>query len=247
MADATHTESVVRLLLVEDETKLAMIIAKALTGQGYAVDVATRGDEAYALLSRPSAPWELVILDRMLPGLDGASICRQLRSSGIETPIIMLTAMSGVDDRIDGLDAGADDYLPKPFALKELYARVRSVLRVRRAAGPMVVAEALESIEQLVVGDLALDVDGLVAFRGDQRIDLRPKEAAILACLMRQPDRVVGRWSIFDAAWGDVDVPSANHLDVHIRRIRQKVDRPFDRRSIETVRGAGYRIRGDGR
>ncbi|MCW2972173.1 MAG: winged helix family two component transcriptional regulator [Thermoleophilia bacterium] len=245
-ADAT-TELPIRLLLVEDETKLALIIAKALTAQGYSVDVTTRGDEAYALLARPGAPWSLVVLDRMLPGLDGVTVCRQLREAGNDVPILMLTALEAIDERIVGLDAGANDYLPKPFALRELYARVRALLRAHR---PQVLPRDVvieHAPEHLVVGDLTLDVDGLVAFRGEARIDLRPKEAAILASLMRQPDRVVSRWTIFDAAWGDVDVPSANHLDVHIRRIREKVDRPFDRASIETVRGAGYRIRGDGR
>lgn len=240
----------IRLLLVEDETKLAMIIAKALTAQGYSVDVTTRGDEAYALLARQGAPWSLVVLDRMLPGLDGITICRQLREAGNDVPILMLTALEALDERILGLDSGANDYLPKPFALRELYARIRALLRAHRPQvleGLETAVEHAHEPERLTVGDLTLDVDGLVAFRGSERIDLRPKEAAILASLMREPDRVVSRWTIFDAAWGDVDVPSANHLDVHMRRVREKVDRPFGRASIETVRGAGYRIRGDGR
>jgi len=251
----TDSPDALRLLLVEDETKLALLVARALTGQGYAVDVVTRGDEALALLTRPGASWSLIVLDRMLPGLDGAAVVRGLRAAGCSVPVLMLTALGSIDDRVEGLDAGANDYLPKPFALQELYARVRALLRT--VAVPPAPAGAERAItpasttiagpELLIVGDLELDVEGLVAHRAEQRIDLRPKEAAILASLMREPDRVVGRWTILDAGWGDVDVPNANHLDVHMRRIREKVDRPFGRASIETVRGVGYRIRSDGR
>lgn len=242
MVELNATAAASRILLVEDEPKLAQIVAKALTGQGYQVDVIGRGDEALTRLTQTDAGWSLVVLDRMLPGMDGATICEHLRAAGNDVPVLMLTAMGAVDDRVAGLDSGADDYLPKPFALKELYARVRALLRSHGPRGA-----SAQGVEMLVVDDLELDAAGLVAYRGDVRIDLRPKEAVILATLMRQPDRVVSRWMILDEAWGDSDAPSSNDLDVHIRRVRQKVDRPFARASIETVRGAGYRIRSDGR
>ncbi|MCW2960802.1 MAG: two component transcriptional regulator, winged helix family [Thermoleophilia bacterium] len=238
--DTTARDSV-RVMVVEDEPKLAEIVARALAGQGYDVDVVNRGDDALRRLMAPQAPWAIVILDRMLPGIDGLEVCRLLRAAGNSTPVLMLTALGSVDDRIDGLDGGANDYLPKPFALKELYARIRVLLR----AEAITANAAVEAGAMLNVGDLSLDVERLAAFRGDERIELRPKEAAILACLMERADRVVPRWVIHEAAWGDVDAPSANDLDVHIGRIRNKVDKPFDRVSIETIRGAGYRIRSE--
>lgn len=242
MVDVNTPAAAARILVVEDESKLADIMAKALVGQGYDVEVVGRGDDALSRLTQLDVTWSLVVLDRMLPGVDGITICERLRAADNDVPILMLTAMGSVDERVVGLDSGANDYLPKPFALKELYARVRVLLRTH---GPSVAA--VPGVDKLVVGDLELDVEGLVAYRGDARIDLRPKEAVILACLMRQPDRVVGRWVILDQAWTVADAPSSNDLDVHIRRVRQKVDRPFARASIETVRGAGYRIRSDGR
>jgi two-component system OmpR family response regulator len=155
----------------------------------------------------------------------------------------MLTALGSVNARIEGLDGGANDYLPKPFALKELYARIRSLLRSAAVATPP--TRGVPGAPVLTVGDLWLDVERLVAYRGGDEVELRPKEAAILECLMQRPDRVVPRWVILDAAWGDVDAPSANDLDVHIGRIRRKIDKAFDRASLETVRGTGYRIRSD--
>ncbi|MCW2924800.1 MAG: two component transcriptional regulator, winged helix family, partial [Thermoleophilia bacterium] len=184
---ATDTTTAARILVVEDEPKLAQIIATALTRQGFSVDVVDRGDDALVRLSMPDAAWALVVLDRMLPGLDGTAVCERLRAAGNEVPILMLTAMGAVDDRVAGLDSGANDYLPKPFALKELYARVRALLRTvaRPAAAADVGGVAGEVLE---VGDLELDVEGLVAHRAGTRVDLRPKEAAILASLMRRPD-----------------------------------------------------------
>jgi DNA-binding response OmpR family regulator len=224
------------VLVVEDEPGLASVLQRALTGQGHQVDVVGRGD--VALQRASDHRFDAVILDVMLPGLSGIEVCRQLRARGVDSAIVMLTARDAVSDRVAGLEAGADDYLAKPFALRELYARLTAIRRRSAVPSPLVRPDE----PPLQVGDLVLRLDAHACERGDTVIPLRSKELAILELLMRRAGMVVSRSEILDVAWdGEVDHRS-NVVDAQIKRLRSKIDRPFGRDSIETLRGVGYRL-----
>jgi two-component system, OmpR family, response regulator len=219
-----------RVLVVEDEAKLANLVARGLREEGYAVDVAGRGEDA--LWMAHAAQYDAILLDVMLPGADGFEVCRRLRAQDVWSPILMLTARDAVDDRVTGLDAGADDYLPKPFAFDELLARVRSL--VRRAPTPRPAV--------LEVGSLRLDPAAHRAWRGDVELGLSPKELTLLELFLRRPGRVLSRSELLDGAWDIAFERRSNVVDVYVRYLRDKIDRPFGCRSIETVRGVGYRL-----
>jgi len=223
-----------RALVVEDELKMAALLRRGLTEEGYAADVARTGRDA--LWMARTAPYDAILLDRMLPDGDGAEVCRELRGSGVWAPILMLTACDGVDDRVAGLDSGADDYLTKPFSFSELLARLRALAR----RGPV------ERPTVLDVGSLRLDPATRQVWRGDVPVDLSAKEFALLETFMRRPGHVLSRLDLLEHAWDYAYENRSNVVDVYIRYLRQKIDRPFGVRSIETVRGAGYRLRRDG-
>jgi heavy metal response regulator len=219
-----------RILLVEDERKIADFIRRGLTEHGYAVDVAYDGEEA---LEWPSVTdFDAIILDIMLPIRDGMDVCRTLRSRGLQTPILMLTARDAVEDRVDGLDSGADDYLVKPFAFSELLARIRALARRQ----PAVLGSQLE------VADLVLNTATRGVTRAGNEIDLTVKEYAILEYMMRHPDQVLTRTMLADHVWNFDFDSGSNVIDVHIRNLRRKIDDPFNSELIQTVRGAGYRL-----
>ena len=220
-----------RVLVVEDEVKMAGLIRRGLGEEGIAADVAIRGEDA--LWMAAATEYDAVILDVMLPGLDGFSTCRRLREDGIWTPVLMLTARDGVEDRVAGLDGGADDYLTKPFSFSELFARLRALVR----RGPVERPTVLE------VGDLRLDPASHQVWRGDHEIALSQKEFALLEAFMRRPGEVLSRYQLLERAWDYAYENRSNVIDVYVRYLREKVDRPFDADSIETVRGAGYRLR----
>ena len=223
-----------RVLVVEDETKMAGLLRRGLTEEGYAVEIAANGTDG--LWAATESDYDAVILDLMLPDLSGLEVCRQLRSRGRWAPVLMLTARDGVADRVAGLDAGADDYLVKPFAFSELFARLRALVR----RGPS------ERPPELVVGDLVLDPAARSVARGGVHVDLTAREFALLEFLMQRAGVVLSRTRILEHVWDFAYEGDSNVVDVYIRYLRDKVDRPFGRRSIETVRGAGYRLRADG-
>ena len=226
--------SAVRILIVEDEAKIAGLLRRGLAEEGHAADVATRGEDAL-WMSRATS-YDAVVLDVMLPGIDGFETCRRLRAEGIWAPVLMLTARGTVEDRVSGLDAGADDYLAKPFSFAELFARVRALRRRGSPERPTVVE----------VGSLRLDPATRVVRRGETEIALSAKEFTLLEILMRRAGEVLSRFQLLEYAWdGDYDNRS-NVVDVYVSYLREKIDRPFGVRSIETVRGAGYRLRADG-
>lgn len=222
------------ILVVEDESKLSTYLQRGLEEEGYAVDSAHDGNSAleWAL----SMPFDIIVLDIMLPGMDGLSICQELRNRDIRTPVLMLTARDTVDDRVIGLDAGADDYLVKPFAFKELLARLRALGRR---------ANDQEKSTVLTVGELSLDTATHQVIRKGQTISLAAKEYAVLECLMREKNRVLTRDAIADHVWNYSTFHESNVIDVYIRNLRRKVDDPFDQKLIQTVRGVGYRISED--
>jgi DNA-binding response OmpR family regulator len=220
----------VRVLVVEDEKKIAEFIRVGLTEQGYAVDVAVDGEEA---LAWPAvAEFDLLILDVMLPLRDGTEVCRTLRERGLRVPILMLTARDAVEDRVAGLDSGADDYLVKPFAFAELLARLRALARRQPAL--------LDSMLQ--VGDLVLDTGARKASRAGTEMDLTTKEYAVLEYMMRHPNQVLTRTMIAEHVWSYDFDNASNVIDVHIRNLRRKIDDPSPTKLIQTVRGSGYRI-----
>jgi two-component system OmpR family response regulator len=219
-----------RVLIVEDETKLADLLRRGLTAQGLAVDRAANGEDA-AWMAAATA-YEVIVLDVMLPGMDGFATCRHLRAEGINTPVLMLTALGAVRDRIAGLDCGADDYLGKPFAFAELLARLRAL--ARRPGG--------DRVPILRVGELALDPAAHRAWRGEAVLDLTPKEFALLEALMRRAGRVMSRYDLLETAWDEAYENRSNVVDVYIGYLREKVDRPFGTDCIQTVRGLGYRL-----
>ena len=224
---------VMRLLVVEDETKMADLLARGLREEGHAVDVTGRGEDA--LWMARSNPYDAIVLDVMLPGGDGFSVCRSLRQHEVWTPVLLLTAREAVDDRVTGLDAGADDYLPKPFAFAELLARLRALQRRNPVERPVAV----------IVGDLRLDPAVGRAWRGDVELTLSVKEFAVLEVFMRRPGEILSRSSVLDAAWDMGYERRSNLVDVYVRYLREKIDRPFGRCALETVRGIGYRLRED--
>jgi two-component system, OmpR family, response regulator len=224
----------VRVLVVEDEVKIAKLLRRGLSEEGHAVDLTARGEDA--LWMSRATEYDAVVLDVMLPGIDGFETCRRMRADGVWAPVLMLTARNGVDDRVGGLDVGADDYLAKPFSFAELLARLRALGRRGMPERPAV----------LEVGSLRLDPARRVVRRGKAEIELSAKEFALLEILMRRAGEVLSRFQLLEYAWdGDYDNRS-NVVDVYISYLRDKIDRPFGVRSIETVRGVGYRLREDG-
>ena len=223
-----------RALVVEDELKMAALIRRGLVEEGYAADVVRTGEDAIDMAR--ATPYDTIVLDVMLPGLDGFEVCRGLRASGVWTPILMLTARDGVEDRVAGLDAGADDYLTKPFSFAELLARLRALARRGQAERPTV----------LVAGSLRLDPATRQVWRGDAGIELTAKEFALLETFLRRPGEGLSRLDLLEHAWDYAYENRSNVVDVYVGYLRAKIDRPFGRRSIETVRGFGYRLRDDG-
>lgn len=219
------------VLVVEDDLKMAGLLRRGLEHEGYAVDVVRTGAEA--LWAAEELTVDAVVLDVMIPSPDGFEVCRQLRRSGRWMPLLLLTARDSVSDRVAGLDAGADDYLVKPFAFDELFARLRALLRREPGERPTV----------LQVDDLRLDPASKVVRRGDVEVELSAKELALLELFMRHPDEVLSRTQILDHVWDFAYAGTSNIVDVYVRYLREKLDRPFDRRTIETVRGHGYRLR----
>jgi two-component system OmpR family response regulator len=219
-----------RVLVVEDEVKMAGLLKRALEEEGYAVDVAARGEDALWLGTEN--PYDAIVLDLMLPDLDGFEVSRKLREAGRWSPVLMLTARDAVADRVAGLDAGADDYLTKPFSFAELLARLRALMR--RGAG--------ERPSVLRVGHLELDPARRTVSRDGTSIDLTAREFALLEYLMRHPGEVLTRTQLIEHVWDFAYEGDSNVVDVYIRYLRNKVDRPFGSVSIRTVRGAGYRL-----
>ena len=218
----------VRILLVEDEARMAGFIAKGLREQSYAVDIA--GDGEVALYQTAVNTYDLVILDVLLPGRDGYSVCRALRASGVAVPVLMLTALDAVDDRVAGLDSGADDYLAKPFDFKELLARLRALLRRPAQVRP----------RSIRIEDLTLDTASHAATRAGRSVSLTAKEYALLEFLALNEDRVVGREQIAEHVWDESFDPLSNVIDVYVKRLRAKLDNGCGRRLIHTRRGEGY-------
>jgi two-component system copper resistance phosphate regulon response regulator CusR len=220
----------VRVLLVEDDTELAHDVARGLRGVGARVDHAGNAQQAQRIVD--SSELDVIILDVMLPGESGFTFCRTLRDRGVQTPILMLTARDAVNDRVTGLDAGADDYLTKPFALQELIARVRALSRRRPTLAPRLVR----------VADLEIDLTARRARRGDRSIELTAKEFALLECFALHPDAVLDRAAITAHVWDENHDPFTNVLEVLVRRLRRKIDDGFEPKLIHTLRGAGYRL-----
>ncbi len=220
-----------RVLLVEDEHKISAYVKRGLEESGYAVDAVFTGRDALDWAEATS--YDLIILDIMLPVVDGVTVCRELRQRGDVTPVLMLTARGEVDDRVDGLDAGADDYLTKPFAMKELLARLRA-LRRRASEGP--------KSPILSFADLSIDTRTHQVRRAGHLIPLAIKEFSVLECLLREPERVLTRTQIAEHVWSYDTFNQSNVVDVYIRNLRRKVDDPFEKKLIHTVRGVGYRL-----
>jgi DNA-binding response OmpR family regulator len=220
-----------RILVVEDEAKVARFVARSLQAEGHTVETVSHAGDARPALA--VAPFDLIVLDLMLPGVDGITFCRELRAQGDTTPILMLTARDDVKDRVRGLDSGADDYLTKPFALEELLARVRALLRRPHQVQPA----------QLRVADLTVDTPSRRVWRGSRQIALSAKEYALLTYLMANPDRVVSRPMIEEAVWGfDFDC-ATNVVDVYVGLLRRKLEAGGEPRLIHTVRNIGYVLR----
>lgn len=217
-----------RVLVVEDEKKTASFVRKALQAEGHAVDVLHDGSEALAAVA--NTPFDVVVLDVMLPGRDGLSVVRQMRERRIATPVLLLTARGEVSEKVDGLNAGADDYLSKPFALEELIARVRALGRRSGEARPVT----------LRVGSLTLDTVTRKVTRGEKTIDLAPREYLLLEYLMRSTGRICGRMAIVEKVWDYDFDPGTNLVDVYIMRLREKIDDGFEPKLLQTVRGVGY-------
>jgi two-component system, OmpR family, response regulator len=223
-----------RILVVEDEVKMAALLRRGLSEEGLTVDVAAEGERA--LLMAGASEYDAVVLDVMLPGIDGFETCRRLRREGVWAPVLMLTARGSLDDRVAGLDGGADDYLVKPFAFAELLARIRALVRRGNVERPAVIE----------VGDLRLDPGTREVWRGDAEIDLSSKEFTLLETFMRHAGYVLSRSQLLEQAWEYDFEHRSNVVEVYVRYLRRKIDLPFDKASIETVRGAGYRLRKDG-
>jgi two-component system OmpR family response regulator len=223
-----------RVLVVEDDVRMAAALRRGLHAEGLVVDIASDGGEAIRRVR--GGGFDVVVLDVMLPDVDGFETCRTLRAHGVWAPIIMLTARDAVEDRVRGLDAGADDYLTKPFSLAELLARLRALVR----RGPVERPTVLE------VGDLRLDPATREVWRGDVEIELSAREFALFETFMRRPGQVLSHTQLLDAAWDLGYEHRSNVVEVYVRYLREKVDRPFNVISLETVRGMGYRLRKDG-
>ena len=221
-----------RILIVEDDPGISSFVEKGLRAEGYQAEVAACVADARAVLRSPGAEIDLVLLDRGLPDADGATLLEEMRGSGDLTPVIILTARGEVADRVAGLNAGANDYLPKPFAFDELVARVRAALRSTEQPGAT----------ELVVGDLRFDLLSKVATRGAKRIELSQREWTLLELFLRHPGQVLSRAQILSAVWDYSFDPGSNVVDVYVGYLRKKLDRPLEDSLIQTVRGAGYRF-----
>ncbi len=222
-----------RLLVVEDHERMADMIRRGLEEEGHAVDLASTGEDGIHMATENE--YDAILLDVMLPGADGFEVCRKIRSEGRWAPVLMLTARDAVDDRVRGLDSGADDYLTKPFSFEELLARLRALLRRGATSRPSV----------LRVGDLALDPARHTVERGGERIDLTAKEFSLLEFFMRRAGEVQTRSQLIDHVWDFAFEGDSNVVDVYVRYLREKIDRPFGADSLETVRGSGYRLRSE--
>jgi heavy metal response regulator len=216
-----------RILLVEDEKNVAAFIKKGLEEEAYTVDVAEDGPEG--LLMATEANFDLIILDVMLPGMNGIELCKTLRGKGINKPILMLTAVDSVERKVEGLESGADDYLVKPFAFSELIARIKALLR-----------RTPDIVSELSLDDLRIDLLARRVYRGKREIILTQKEFSLLEYLLRNKGRVLSRTQIIENVWGYDFTPGTNIVDVHIKSLREKVDAGFERKLIHTVRGTGY-------
>ena len=224
-------DKLMRILLVEDERRLANIIRRGLLEEAYSVDNAYDGEEAEYLAE--TTPYDLIILDIMIPRKDGFTVCRELRAKSVNTPILMLTAKDTVQDRVKGLDSGADDYQVKPFAFAELLARIRALLR----------RESVSRSPEIRVGELLMDPSTRELKKGDRKIELTAKEYSIMEYLMRHPNLLITRTMIEENAWNYEFDGASNIIDVFIRRLRSKIDGDGEESLIQTVRGAGYRLR----
>ena len=224
-----------RVLIVEDEVRLAATVSRGLVAEGFVVDVVRDGAEG--LLEAQTREYDVIVLDIMLPSLNGIDVCRALRESGGWTPVLMLTAKDGEYDQVDAFDLGADDYLTKPFSFVVLVARLRALVRRGAPARPTV----------LTVGDLQLDPGTRVVRRGEIDIDLTPREFGLLHFLMRHHGQVVSKLEILQGVWDANYEGDENVVEVYIGYLRRKIDHPFGRQTIQTVRGAGYRMTGAGR
>jgi len=222
-----------RVLVIEDEVRMARLLKRALEEEGHAVDVASDGPDG--LWMATENPYAAIVLDVLLPGLDGFELCRRLRDAGIWAPVLMLTARDEIGDRVRGLDAGADDYLVKPFSLLELAARLRALARRDDRRRPAVLTE----------GDLKLDPASKRAWRADTELQLSPKEFGLLEFFLRHPGTVLTRSQIIEAVWDFAYDGTSNVVDQYVTYLRRKVDTPFGRNDIVTVRGMGYRLRQD--
>ncbi len=222
-----------RVLVVEDDPKLGPVLVRGLATDAIAADLVTTGREA--IIRAGATDYTVIVLDVMLPDLDGFQVCRALREDNTFAPVLMLTARDAVDDRVQGLDSGADDYLVKPFSFVELLARVRAMSR----RGP------IQRTVMLEVGDLRLDSARHQVWRGDTPIDLSRKEYAILQALMRHAGDVLSRFDLLEQVWGYDYENRSNVVEVYIRYLREKIDRPFGRNTLQTVRGVGYRVCAD--
>ena len=222
-----------RVLVVEDDPKLGPVLVRGLATDAIAADLVTTGREA--IIRAGATDYTVIVLDVMLPDLDGFQVCRALRKDNTFAPVLMLTARDAIDDRVQGLDSGADDYLVKPFSFVELLARVRAMSR----RGP------IERAVMLEVGDLRLDSARHQVWRGETPIDLSRKEYAILEALMRHAGDVLSRFDLLEQVWGYDYENRSNIVEVYIRYLREKIDRPFGRNTLQTVRGVGYRVCAD--
>jgi two-component system, OmpR family, response regulator len=223
-----------RVLVVEDEPKLAGLLARGLGEEGHPTDVVASGREAVWMAR--ATPYDAIVLDVMLPGQDGFAVCRELRAANVWTPVLFLTARDSVDDRVAGLDVGGDDYLVKPFSFPELLARLRALTRRGAIERPVV----------LEVGSLRLDPASHKVWRGDTEIELSAKEFTLLEVFMRSPGKALSRVDLLERGWDMAYETRSNVVDVYVRYLREKIDRPFGCHSLETVRGVGYRLRAPG-
>ncbi len=222
------------ILVIEDDERILQFVKRGLEAEGYLIETADTGTLGLQLAS--AGKYELLLLDLMLPDLNGKEVCRQLRQRGVSTPILMLTAMDSLDDKVEGLRLGADDYLTKPFAFDELVARIQAL--IRRSNGQ----DYKEQVAELVVGDLVLNRDTRELHRGGKLIGLTPKEYALLEYFMNSPGRVLSRSKILDQVWGYNADPLTNVVEVYVRNLRKKLDEGFPTQLIQTVRGFGYKI-----